>query len=847
MAQTLNLRCRGLITNPNSLDEAQVNGALAIADNIVIDKDNLAESRRGFTRYGQYLDVGNYTDTIEGIFNYKEDLLVSFNNKIARDSKNNDPWIEYTGTFTEPASDFKIRSLQQNENFYITTNDGIKKLDKIDGQFTDAGMVRSLDGFGQVTGSTGWFTDNASVAYRMVWAKYDANNNLILGAPSSRVVVGNSTGNSVNVSLSFLVPDEVTTDYFYQIYRSPLTGSILDEPTDELQLVKEGKPSSGEVVGGEFTILDDLVDDLKGATLYTSPSQQGIVASNEQPPYAKDFALFKNHVFYANTKTKHRLTLTLIGVSGGGFNIGDEFVIDGITYTGAVAEDPNNEEFLVSNSSSPSIAIDETALSLVRVINKSSLNTGIYAYYLSGFEDVPGKILFERRALSGGSFTATSTKGTAFNPEIPSTGTNNDNVSDNEVKQNRVYISKPQQPEAVPLFSYLDIGTQNQPIKRIIALRDGLYIFKGDGVFKITGENLTNFKVSLFDNNLELLAPESAVTFNNSVFCMTLQGVVSVSDSGIAVVSRPIEQQLLRLIQYPNFNNTTFGISYESERKYILFCVASSTQDYPTQAFVYNSFTNAWTRWTLTATCGFINKADDRMYFGGKLIGYDVAWVYRERKTFSNDDYVDDDSGTIITEVISPTKLRLIRSEEAVVGYWIRQYIVNTGTYALAKITAVDTATSIITVSPANANWSSDPTNPTNIYKPITCRIKWVGQTAGNPGVVKHFREGTLFFRQDQAAELKIGYETNFQPGYEATNVLLINAGNWGDFDWGTIPWNGLDDTFSQPIRVGIPRNKQMCLWISMSVEGTAAFSSFTVAGISTQFEVISERYQWKP
>jgi hypothetical protein len=328
---------------------------------------------------------------------------------------------------------------------------------------------------------------------------------------------------------------------------------------------------------------------------------------------------------------------------------------------------------------------------------------------------------------------------------------------------------------------------------------------------------------------------------------MTLQGVVSVSDSGIAVVSRQIEQQLLKLIQYPNFNNTTFGISYESERKYILYCVASPTQDYPTQAYVYNSFTNAWTRWTLTATCGIINKADDRLYFGGKLIGYNVAWVYKERKTFSNDDFVDDDSGTLITEVISPTQLRLVRSEEAVVGYWIRQFLVNSGTYALAKITEVDFDSSIITISPANTNFSSDPVNPTNIYKPITCRLKWVGQTAGNPGVLKHFREGTLFFRQDQSAEIKIGYETNFQPGYESTNVVLINAGNWGDFDWGTIPWNGLDDTYSQPIRVGIPRNKQMCLWVSFSVEGTAAFSSFTVAGISTQFEVISERYQWKP
>ena len=47
MAQELKLKIRGLYTHPNDLSEVP-DGALAIADNIVIDEESVAASRRGF-------------------------------------------------------------------------------------------------------------------------------------------------------------------------------------------------------------------------------------------------------------------------------------------------------------------------------------------------------------------------------------------------------------------------------------------------------------------------------------------------------------------------------------------------------------------------------------------------------------------------------------------------------------------------------------------------------------------------------------------------------------------------------------------------------------------------------
>ena len=846
MAQVLNLKCKGLITNPNSLDPEVVNGALSYADNIVLGKDDSAESRRGFTKYQNYLDLTSYENNINSMWNFDENIFVHYNDKIASDTGASSTWSEYAGTYDEPDTGYRIRAVELNKNLYITTADGIHKLSNTTTAFEDAGIVRALDGFGTESGTTGWMTTNTTVAYRMVWTKKDDNNNLIVSAPSSRLVVSNSSGTASTVSLTFLIPSGITTDYFYQIYRSNLTESSTAEPNDELQLVIQGKPTAGQITALEFTVTDDVSDDLKGATLYTSPSQQGIGNANEPPPFCKDMASFKNNAFYANTKTKHSLTLELIGVGTGALAVGDTFTIDGVEYTGAVAEDAASDEFLISTLGTPALKIDETALSIVRVVNKSTSTTGIYAYYLSGFDDIPGKIFFQRRTITGASFTAISSAGDAWTPELPSSGTNDDNTSDNEVKENRVYISKTQQPEAVPLLNYIDIGSGNDPIKRIIALRDSVFVFKDDGVYRITGESVNNFRVTLFDNNIKLLASESAVTFNNTVFCMTLQGVVSISDSGVAVVSRAIEQELLELIQFSNFDNSTFAISYESEREYILFCINSENQTFPTQAYVYNSFTNAWTRWSLLATCGFVNKGDDKLYFGAKRPGYNSDWVYQERKSFSTEDYVDDDFEVIIQSVDSTgTVLSLNRVTDAVVGYWIRQSFPNTGTSVLRQITSIDTDNITVTVASTSADWSTDTGNPVFIYKPIVCRVKWAANTVGNPGIIKHFREATLFFRQDVVADIEIGYETNFEPGYVSTSAVTLDSDSWGNFSCGTLPWDGLDDNYNQPIRIGIPRNKQRCLWISFSVEGGNAFSNFRLSGLSAVFEPVSERFQY--
>ena len=83
--QKLDLQLRGLYTSPNNLS-AIPQGALEVADNVVIDRINIVESRRGQTQYGSPLSIGD--SQVKKLFNYAESLIVSFDDQMGYDSGN---------------------------------------------------------------------------------------------------------------------------------------------------------------------------------------------------------------------------------------------------------------------------------------------------------------------------------------------------------------------------------------------------------------------------------------------------------------------------------------------------------------------------------------------------------------------------------------------------------------------------------------------------------------------------------------------------------------------------------------------------------------------------------------
>jgi len=382
-------------------------------------------------------------------------------------------------------------------------------------------------------------------------------------------------------------------------------------------------------------------------------------------------------------------------------------------------EDYIAKEVLLSTNASVGIAIDTTARSLQRVINKDP-DSPVIATYLSGVDDLPGKLLLESKSLEDEEFyvaISDSSLSSEFSPELPanrvlqSVSSNvytttsphgfvvgdevyiNDQIplvtgnfivatvpsattfslvgvvtpnnagplsgqaylttaaSDNNEVPNRVMYSKAGQPEAVPSVNYVDVGSKDKAIFRILALRDNLFVLKEDGIYIVTGASAPNFSVRLLDNSAILLAQDSAVVLNNLIYCLTSQGVVSISDSGVSILSRNIEDQIKKVTTFAyNYKLTSFGVSYESDRAYLLWLPMDKTDTVATQCFRYSTITNTWTRWTVSATCGIITTLGDDRFYLGKA---DRNYIAQERKNGEREDYSDRD----FTLLISPNSV----------------------------------------------------------------------------------------------------------------------------------------------------------------------------------------------
>jgi hypothetical protein len=581
--------------------------------------------------------------------------------------------------------------------------------------------------------------------------------------------------------------------------------------------------SAGEITAGTLTITDIVPDALRGETIYTASSQEGVVNQNEQPPLAKDMAVFRDTVFYANTVSKHRFYLTLLAAgSPNGIQADDTITIGGVAYTGKAAETIASAQFKVFSAGSAAQNVRDTALSLVKVINQYSSST-VYAYYLSGPDDLPGKILLEERSIGGAAFAVISSRTTAWNPTLETSGT--DDESTNDTFMNGLSWSKQNQPEAVPLPNQVTVGSKDAEILRIVPLKEALYIFKEDGIFKLTGF-YPNFTIELFDSSAILTAPESCAVLNNQIFCLTDQGVTVVSD-GVKVISRPIEQDLLELTgaSLSGVQTLTWGIGYESERKYYLFMISEAGDTFATQAYVFNVFTNSWVRHVLTATAGVV--FENHLYIGDAGSNY----ILKDRKSYTYLDYADFGGTTSISTISTLTMTLGSNVDLAAVGDILYQ-----SSTVFAVITAVDTVLSTVTVE-------TDPgfsAASAEILKAISTNIKWVPVTTGNPAIQKAYHTASFLFKTDFQGTGYATFSSDLSQYDESVPLAGTSIGAWGLFSWGESPWGGV--SLKRPIRQWVPRDKQRASQLIVSFQHAYGFSSWQLQGLSLFGEPGTER-----
>ena len=821
MAQSLTLKIKGRFTSFNELSEVP-DGALLEAENIAIDQNSVAEPRRGFGK-----ESGTFSDPT-----YRADTITEFETKkLSNNGVLGSPTkLSYlnSGTWTDletvsPIASRKMKFVGANQNLYCTSSTGIRALESYNGTPRASGAYKGLDLTASTSASAStWLATTYSVAYRAVWLYKDSHNNLVFGAPSQREVYTNSSGSTKAVDIQITIPNGVTTSWFLQVYRSE---SVVGTPNDEMGLVYEINPTAGEITAKSMTFTDIVPTELRGATLYTSASQDGLALQNEIAPLAEDMDTFRECVFLANTTSKHRFNLTLISVGGtAGVANDDTITIGGVVYTGKAAETIASGYFKISTGGSASQNIADTAKSLVRIINQYSSST-VYAYYVSGETDLPGMILLEERSLGGSAFVVITSRATCWSPtDIPSSGTTKTSSNDRFV--NGLFWSKPNQPECFPLTNFVQVGSKNDEILRIRALKDALYVLKDSGkVYKVTGD-YPDFQVDKIEDSVKLIGRETVQVLNNQIYLLSDQGVVVLGDS-TKVISRPIEQELLSVINqnYDLVKSIAFGVGYESDRKYILYMPAGSGDTYPTMSHSYNIFTNAWTKNTYSATCGFVDKSNN-FYIGNPI----DRNVFVERKTYSSLDYADYHSTTTITSINGTTV-----TIDAGIDALSSGDILYQSSSLFAVISSVDQASQTITIE-------VDPgltTASVDLLKAIDTRIVWVPAVMGNAGLQKQYHRVDLMFKRDFTGTGTIGFTSDIDLTESLTSITGRDIGLWGLSAWGEFSWGG--DSFKRPVTQWVPRSKQRASQLTLSWNHRRGFSNWQLEGVSLFGEIGSE------
>lgn len=498
---------------------------------------------------------------------------------------------------------------------------------------------------------------------------------------------------------------------------------------------------------------------------------------------------------------------------------------------------------LNSASTSASLRLRDTASGLVKAINRDDSSL-VYAKYISGLTETPGKMRLQAKAFTGVIYLRANSAaaGAGFSPILPDSFVSGDQVfSRNDVQPNFLYVSKVGEPEAVPLVNNFPVGARNKEILRVVALRDCVIVLKEDGVFRLNGDAVSNFSVTALDNTVFCLEASSVGLLNNEVFAFSNQGVCRISDSSVQIVSRTIEDPIAAIVGSSSLATNAQAVTYESERLYILSTL-NVNETSNTIVYAYNALNDSWVTWDTTFKQGVIGP-NDTLYLittGNK--------IHKERKNQTKIDFCGQNYATTVNTVASDALSATITVTGAapVAG----DAIVKSDVFS--KIVTVTGGSNPFTVTFARAT-NLAASDSVILYAKYDSAIKLAPFHAGLVGRMKQFSQMQVHLRDEAISVLDISYTGATYGGSELitwrASAIGSTGGGWGSLPWGFFPWGETDGinktvgTRNAPIiRVYVPLFQQRNTFIQPFFEHKVAGEAINIQAIAFAVRSYGER-----
>lgn len=478
-----------------------------------------------------------------------------------------------------------------------------------------------------------------------------------------------------------------------------------------------------------------------------------------------------------------------------------------------------------ASSATPSEQIRDSADHLVKAINRDDLSS-VYAQYVSSPLETPGNIRLQSKEFGGAISLRASdtTTSSTFFPELPTSFDSGTQVFSEDTSQiNALYFSKLSEPEAVPLVNFIPVGSEKAEILAVHALTNSLIIIKSDGVFRLSGDNPSNFIASLLDGTVRGVARRSSTTFSNQVSLLSNQGICLISETSVQIISRPIENVIQTVVQDNLIDVDTAAVSYEIERQYL---ITTQDPDGNRVMYCYNVMTDSWSTWEFTFTSAAVGP-DRKLY----MVSEDRQTILKERKDNLKTDYssqnyavtVDSDDGNTTATITSPD--RIPQHGDIIV----KDTVIN----------IIDTTTDL-GGNQFQVNFFFDhnleAADSLQLYSQYNATIRLAPITAGNVGLNKQFTQMQLHFKNHACNSLEISYGTDT---FEDTGHVI-----WTQTTIPTAPKITADyKTKPAPIaRLYVSRPAQRGTFLQPVVVGRIAGDKINLQSVNVSIRTYGER-----
>lgn len=126
-------------------------------------------------------------------------------------------------------------------------------------------------------------------------------------------------------------------------------------------------------------------------------------------------------------------------------------------------------------------------------------------------------------------------------------------------------------------------------------------------------------------------------------------------------------------------------------------------------------------------------------------------------------------------------------------------------------------------------------------YKCINCQLEYAVEHFKNPGVMKHFQEVALLFRETNFISGLLSFFTDLSGGYADSTISGdFGSSAWGLFEWGSGAWGGVSRP--KPVRVFVPREKSRGTLLSPKLTIAQAYAKWSLNGLTVYYDWVSER-----